>query len=266
MSTEQHPKLRRALDYPYPLARWSDYLFDHGEVRELPDAYDYSGRVPVLAVGSNRSPEQLTRKYRDTAQIPVTRFEMTGYDVAYCAYMTHYGSMPATLVDAPGTRVTLAITWLTRDQLARMHDTESVGPHTQFGWLRDHDGELPVVASDTLPRRAPPAVLTYVSARGLLTHGHQRILLTDVLASGRPAQDEQSSIAVLSQQQVLTMTWQYARRHSGADLNQDFEQWLLGQIDNPPRREHLNDLLQNSAASSLPRRFEPVHDIASLSY
>jgi hypothetical protein len=258
MRTDNDNKLSRALGYPYPAGPWPDYLFDRGQAQPLPASFDLSGRVPVLAVGSNRSPEQLVRKYQDTAQIPVTRFELVDHDVAYCAYMTHYGSMPATLVSAPGTRVTLAITWLTQKQLSRMHETESVGPHTRFGWLH---GLLAPGGGN-----APDAVLTYISARGLLTHGYERILLTDVNATGRAAENQDGRMAAMGQQEVLALTWQHALEHLSTDPGQRFEEWLLGQIDHPPSREQLNGLLQNTAVSSIPNNFEPVDNIIDLPY
>ena len=68
--------LDRALGYPYPLPSAS-YVIDKGEVFPL-HANDAplrrEGRTPVLAVGSNQSPEQIARKFPDPSwsEIPMT--------------------------------------------------------------------------------------------------------------------------------------------------------------------------------------------------
>lgn len=47
--------LARAFDYPYT-APDGAYLFRAGEALPLPASYDFGGRLPVLAHGSNRAP------------------------------------------------------------------------------------------------------------------------------------------------------------------------------------------------------------------
>lgn len=129
--------LARAKGYPYPIPDAS-YLFEDGIARpwqhEETDAW-LAGRRPILAVGSNQSPDQLTRKFSDKqwGPIPVTRARLHGYDVVYAAHISTYGSIPATLFKAPETTVTLFITWLSPEQEVRMHATEG---NYAFGRLR----------------------------------------------------------------------------------------------------------------------------------
>ncbi|WP_446917182.1 hypothetical protein, partial [Klebsiella pneumoniae] len=78
-------------------------------------------RVAVIAYGSNRSPEQLARKYRDWPTgtvIPVARARLDGFDAVHSCHFTRYGSMPAMLHPAPGVTVDISVVWLTAAQPA----------------------------------------------------------------------------------------------------------------------------------------------------
>jgi len=45
----------------------------------------------------------------------------------HAARVTTYGALPAAMIRSPGLTVTVAITWLDADQLARMDASERVG-------------------------------------------------------------------------------------------------------------------------------------------
>ena len=118
-------RLAIAKGYPYDCPRHS-YLFVDGEAVPL-GRLRADGRVPVLAIGSNRALAQLARKYRGWpagTTIPVTLARLTGHDVVHSAHFTGYGAIPAMLHPSPGVTVEIAVTWLTDAQLARMHQTE----------------------------------------------------------------------------------------------------------------------------------------------
>ena len=84
-------------------------------------------------MGSNRSPEQLLRKFGDSETIPVTNARLWDYDVFYSAHVASYGSIPAVLGGAVGTVVDVSVTWLLPHQLQRMHETEAVGKSYDYG-------------------------------------------------------------------------------------------------------------------------------------
>jgi len=147
---EQHPRaqeLLRAFLYPYP-APDHDFVFRGGEVIPMSDGEIgplASGRTPILAVGSNRAPLQLSRKFTHqnlSDEIPVTHGWMMHHDIVYSTHLTGYGSVPATLAPSPGTRVRVSVTWLTPQQLAHMHVTESVPAHYSYQQLQGRDLEL----------------------------------------------------------------------------------------------------------------------------
>ncbi len=178
---DAHP-LERAKTYPYRIPD-NSYLLVGGSCQELPRGTplpDLSGRRPVLACGSNQSPDQLARKFAgwDGDAILVTRAWLEGFDVVYSAHFSSYGAIPATLQRSPGTTVGLSVTWLTPIQLRRMHETEAVGMNYDFGHLEDI--ALTLVDGDMLD-----GAFAYVSRRGCLTADGAPIALAAMEAVGR---------------------------------------------------------------------------------
>lgn len=131
--------LQRAKSYPYeiPLCSFVVVGDGHKEIAICAPWPDISGRRPVLAVGSNQSPEQLIRKFqkRDLGPIPVFRARLKNFDIVYSPHISSYGAIPATLRHSPGTRVTLFVNWLTPEQEERMHETEIATGNYFFGKL-----------------------------------------------------------------------------------------------------------------------------------
>jgi len=174
--------LTRAKTYPYDNPGRSYLLTDDGprfpDGGFAPSAFD--GRRPVLAYGSNRSPEQLRRKFNkiNGEPIPVVRSELADFDVVYSAHLSSYGAVPATLLPAPGTRVSLFITWLTAGQIDRMHETEALGVNYDFGRLDDL--KIKADGGTTLDTS-----FAYISRRGCLADGQSPIALAEVPASNR---------------------------------------------------------------------------------
>ena len=193
MTAPEHDgPLARAKGYPYRAPRHSyvfvngvDYpivRFDGDPVRDgelrvdgeaLPvagalrrlgvrDAAGLDERVPVIAHGSNASPERLARKFADVGDdvvIPVMRAWLADYDVVYAAHFTGYGAIPSTLEASPGTTAQIAVTWLTADQLALMHTTEIAAVNYVYGRLGGLNLEC-----DGLPRL--DAAYVYLTLHG----------------------------------------------------------------------------------------------------
>ena len=138
-------RIAHAKSYPFPSPGHS-FLYANGRTRKLdPASFDRTGRTPVLAAGSNRSPEQIHRKYGDVpgeVVIPAQRARLHDFDVVYAAHLTAYGSVPATFQHSPGTVVDTFVLWLTESQLERMHATEGNYTYDQLRGLRlELDGE-----------------------------------------------------------------------------------------------------------------------------
>jgi hypothetical protein len=127
------------LQYPFDVPSHS-FLWSPRGVEPLSPSRRVSdvsaGRRPVLAIGSNASPGQLSRKFADErftdpaspqSTIPVLTATVEDVDVVYGAHLASYGSLPATLLDTPGALAHVFITWLTDTQLERMNETEGLG-------------------------------------------------------------------------------------------------------------------------------------------
>ncbi|NQW11178.1 MAG: hypothetical protein HQ481_15040 [Alphaproteobacteria bacterium] len=200
--------LARALGYPYP-AHPAEYLFRDGRAEPLATDYPLDGLTPVIAVGSNRAPDQLARKYAGwDVTIPVTRHRAHDVDVVYAAHMASYGAIPATLAASPGTVVELWITWLDEAALARMDATEAVGVN--------YDRFRVSIAFEHDERPVPASVLLYVARRGLLRLDEQPIALAAI-----PAEHRRYEPAAMGD--LLRRV--HARHGGGA-----FEDWLAARI------------------------------------
>ena len=108
-------------------------LFSLGQRRPLEDRDQVQnehllvGRTPVLAVGSNRAPYQLLRKFGPEAIVPVTPACLHDCDVVHTALVSYYGAIPCTAFPSSGTITELKVVWLDEKQLLQMHKTEGIG-------------------------------------------------------------------------------------------------------------------------------------------
>jgi hypothetical protein len=216
--------LELAKGYPYRPPSGS-YLFVEGAARPLPAGTDapelFRDRVPVVAHGSNRSAEQLARKFGRSAEIPVSRARLGDYDVVYSAHMTRYGAIAANLRHVPGMHAEVWITWLTELQLTRMHATELGTEIYRYGELTKV-----AIALETGPAGRIEQAGVYLSSYGCLAQGDQPIGLAAVAAEGRPHDS-------LHQEQVLALV---RDRHRP---DRAVEAMVLAKIRDPARRRAL---------------------------
>jgi len=139
----------RAFGYPYDAPQGA-YLLQNGYQLALSEEYDFSGRVAVLSVGSNRSPAQLYRKFGGEAEVPVTPVKVQDCDIVHVANLADYGAVPCSSFPCAGASITLNIAWLLPDQLAVMHATESLGE--AYDWVEWDRGAITAL-SHHLPDR-----------------------------------------------------------------------------------------------------------------
>lgn len=174
--------LHRAKSYPYRIPKRSYVIFRdrHEELAKCAPMPDVSGRRPVLALGSNQSPEQLIRKFKeaDWGPIPVICARLRDFDIVYSPHISSYGSIPATLQHSPGTAVSLFVNWLTPAQEVRMHETEVATGNYAFGRLDDIE-----LCSDVGP--VLTSAFVYTSRRGSLLRNGCPVALAEVGAEGR---------------------------------------------------------------------------------
>lgn len=237
-SSERAVILKRAFGYPYELTHTS-FVFQAGSaethrlVARADDFPDVSGRIPVLAVGSNQSPAQLARKFPFAAwgEIPTSRVHLQDFDTVFSAHITGYGSIAAMLFPSPGTRVALYVNWLNERQLEAMHKTELPNENYHFGRLENL--ELSVEAGPALS-----AVHLYVGQRGAYAPGGFVVPLAEVPAEGR-------HLEAKSQKEILEMV--RAQVQPGLRL----EDFIISAIECPDNRLTYIEALAASA-----QRFE----------
>lgn len=170
--------VRHAKSYPFPSPDHC-FVYEAGAWRKLDDyEFDRTGRTPVLAAGSNQSPEQLIRKYGhlpEIGSIPAERGMLHDFDVVYAAHLTRYGSLPATFQHSPGTVVRVFVLWMTEPQLARMHETEG-------NYTYDH---LTNVRIDFDSGASSDEAFAYTSKVGCYAHDGTCIALAEIAAENR---------------------------------------------------------------------------------
>jgi hypothetical protein len=178
-----------------------------GETRSLEDHGQGSlTRVPLLAHGSNRSPEALARKRRlpgfpTDDPIVAVRGELRDIDVVYSAHLSPYGAVAATLARSPGTITEVFVVLLTRSQLAVLGESEPNYRLEELGGL-----ELRLEGGSVLA-----SVATYVSRHGCLAREGRPIALAAIPARGR-------RFPALSQAEVLAVAG--ARLGHAGDLDE----------------------------------------------
>ena len=226
--------LDRALNYPYAPIE-ADFLFTSGSIIELEDDSFLNNRKAVLAVGSNRSPQQLLRKFGKNETIPVTKAKLN-YDVFYSAHIASYGSIPAVLGRSNGTLVDVSVTWLLPHQLERMHETEALGKSYDYG-------ESSSLQLDLGNDRSAESIGCYLGRNGCANFEGSPIVLKEVNALNRK---------FISADQKTILAHFY-------DLNcesESFEQWLVKIIKDHNFRAQVSEEMASSAIKNVLSDFE----------
>ena len=128
--------LDRAKNYPYQRPKGS-FLLETDRIVELKGRVldgDLNKFIPVLAYGSNASPEQLRRKLSPIKDpIAVLSATLKDLDVIFSGQFSRYGAVPATITSSKGTMLYTHVVLLTKKQLSIIHKTEL--PEYRFGEL-----------------------------------------------------------------------------------------------------------------------------------
>ena len=144
-----------------------------------------SGRTPMLAIGSNASPEGLWRKFAhfpdpDDRTLLAVAGRLNEFDVGASAELALYGSMPATIFPSPGTAVNATAVWLTDTQLTQLAWAEV--PY----WIGRLDARLdyePAIAG--LGATGLDRALVFVNRFGAFAPDGHELALAAVPAEGR---------------------------------------------------------------------------------
>ncbi len=198
-----------ALGYPWPRPPRSFRLTGTEVVplEAFPEPED-APRWPLLAFGSNGSPETLMRKFAHLPEparsLPVVAGDLHDFDVVAAAHPTAYGSFPATLFPSPGAHLRAAVLWVTGAQLTALCWTEVsylLGRLDGVCFVPDIPGAVPVASLLAFASRwgahavdGEVAALAALSARGrtLPEHTQEELLgrlALEVLGAGASARD-----------------------------------------------------------------------------
>jgi hypothetical protein len=189
-------------------------------------------RTAVIGYGSNPAIEQLARKFGNHKDygpfcgnpvIPVIKARIRDFDVVYMGHIASYGAVGATLASSQGTEAEIWLTFLTADQLKRMHETESVGRVYDYGIL---EGVSITLENGHSIHRAS----IYIDRFGALLWNDDLISLTKVNASNR-------KYASLREDQMLDKL--RARFSPDAQL----DEFILENIGNAQKRDERNSIL-----------------------
>lgn len=167
--------VERAVGYPYEITS-NSFTFKGG----CGEPFDHSltsGRYPIIGYGSNQSPKRLFQKYGiSNNPIPVQRGFLDDHDVVYSAHFSSYGSLPAALIYAKGTTVSISVNWLDKSQLQIMHSTE----WDHYDYVKLNNISLKLLEGEVLHE-----AYVYLCTSGCTTTMGAPISLAEIPAKGR---------------------------------------------------------------------------------
>lgn len=103
-------------------------IYDYCIEKDIPNLFQ---RIAILSYGSNCNPAQLKHKFKGTDlqnhPIFAIECECSNVDSVFLAELAFYGSIPAGIIQSPGTTLKAFVLFLTKDQLKLMDQTETRG-------------------------------------------------------------------------------------------------------------------------------------------
>ena len=157
-------------------------------------------------------------------------------DRVYAAHISSYGAIPAVLARSPGTIVDIAITWLTKLQLQRMHETEAIGINYDYG-VAD---SLKISADYDYKNQN---IGCYLGRRGCLNIMGNIIALKEITATKRV-------FSAFSQSEILKEIWLHEQKEI------QFEAWLKSLIQNKEARQSITATFERTAIMNVLPAFE----------
>tara|TARA_Y100000588_G_C14188938_1_gene897095 strand:- start:760 stop:1614 length:855 start_codon:yes stop_codon:yes gene_type:complete len=188
-----------------------------------------ASRIPVLASGSNASPVRLKEKFHNELKqtvIPVIQYSIKNLLPVFSAKFASYGSITATLQQAQNTETKMFVTFLSLEQLRKMHQTEAIGD--EYDFVRLSQVEMRQTTSEPTEKKS---VYAYLSRKGVFNLNEQQFTLDSRAA---PAE----GFAYRTQTEMLTQA------HHLLSPQKDLEHFILENITDDKIRRQNNLLLQ----------------------
>ena len=238
MNNSNSEIIDRAKNYPYERPKGS-FLLENDRIVELKGRVldgDLKKFIPVLAYGSNASPEQLRRKLSPIKEpIAVLSATVKNLDVIFSGQFSRYGCIPATITNSSGTMLYTHVVLLTKKQLAIIHKTEL--PEYRYGELK-----IPIIV-DRLGYRE--SIFAYVFDWGFQQDG-KFIAFEEVYAENR-------NFLCLNHEELLQLA---IKKISNKKIN--LEDLLLSIVDSKKKlEEYRNYIMQSSKKVSL-KNFDQI--------
>ncbi len=199
--------------------------------------YEAKDRIPLLAIGSNSSDEQLYRKFHSadcSSDFLVMPGWLQNYAVVYMPLIAPYGSIPATIYPVNRSRCRVTVGFFSVEQARHIIGTET--PY-DVCFLNNS------VHMDNDQHFAD--ALAFVSRSGNLSlDGKNPVLIKEI-----PHQGEAESLTALNQLEIQNRICEV----SGMYL--DFKELVCSHIDDAVLRKKTNKWLQAEYAISNPEEF-----------
>ena len=163
--------------------------------------------TPVLSYGSNRSPDQLRRKFGSGGDHPILSVKATlsDFDIVRSAHFTAYGTLAATVFPSKGTKVEVFLQFFDEQSLQQLHRSEALGRNYEFKRLQ----ATLLIGSEDIG-----SVLHYRSLHGCFLQNSSPIAFSELPAQHRILQEQ-------SQPELLAAA--HARLAAGTDC----KAWLM---------------------------------------
>ena len=201
----------------------------------------HTDRIPVIACGSNASPQRLKQKFDQDlpgSLVPTVKATLTHYSVVFAAKFTEYGSMPATLAYTPGAQSEVYVNFLTPEQMAVMDGTETLGCSYDRPVLENAEVQL---ENGTWVEN----VHAYISRHGCFAPYGEAISLTSVVSLSNPfAQMEQPAVQRVAKRifdSPLALDDFVFENISDEDLRRSRSQYLAAHYSIPAGRGDLKE-------------------------
>ncbi len=206
----------KAISYPYK-APTTSFTFKNGNFFQGIHI-SLKDRVPIISIGSNRSPYQLKNKFGVEENLCVTPVKLYNSVIVYAASMSAYGSIPATQWPSEGSISHLNLLWLKKDQLQIMHLSEGLGIAYNYVEL-DRDTVVIKEVDYTGP------IFGYISTKGVyLFEGNLPYKLKDI-------KSDKDIFSSINEYEALNKLF---LENSGCQAS--FKEWLKKMISNKSER------------------------------
>ena len=217
----------KAINYPYK-APTNSFTFKNGKFHQGIHI-SLKDRVPIISIGSNRSPYQLKNKFGLKENLCVTPAKLYNSVIVYAASISAYGSIPATQWPCEGSVSDLNLLWLNQDQLQIMHLSEGLGIAYNYVEL-----EKDTVSIKDEDYSGP--VFGYISTRGgYLFEGDLPVKLQDIKSNT-------NKFSSINEHEALNKL--YLENSSGQN---SLEIWLKKIITNKSMRLSLIDKMSKKS-------------------